>query len=95
VEPRPAVRERAVAGLAGIAQRHPGRTVVVVSHDAVNREVLAALDPALGEPDAIAQENGCFNLLLWRAGQWRVASINQLPERNGPDGCTCPSASSP
>jgi broad specificity phosphatase PhoE len=44
VEPRRAVRDRAVQGLTGIARRHPGGTVVVVSHDAVNREVLAAFD---------------------------------------------------
>ncbi len=43
VEPRRVVRDRAVRGLTGIARRHPGGTVVVVSHDAVNREVLAAI----------------------------------------------------
>lgn len=94
VEPRSAVRERAIGGLADIAQRHAGSTIVVVSHDAVNQEVLAALNPALGEPDAIAQENGCFNLLHWRAGQWTVLSINQLPDEEGPHGSSCPSASS-
>jgi broad specificity phosphatase PhoE len=39
-----AVRERAVAGLTDIARRHRGGTVVVVSHDAVNRQVLVAFD---------------------------------------------------
>jgi broad specificity phosphatase PhoE len=80
VEPRPEVRDRAVRGLTGIAQRHLGGTVVVVSHDAVNREVLAAFDPGLGDPDAIPQDNGCYNTLEWRGGRWAVLGVNELPE---------------
>jgi broad specificity phosphatase PhoE len=79
VEPRPAVRDRAVQGLTGIARRYLGGTVVVVSHDAVNREVLAAFDSGLGDPDAIPQDNGCFNTLEWRAGHWVVLGVNELP----------------
>jgi broad specificity phosphatase PhoE len=79
VEPRLAVRDRAVPGLTGIARRHPGGIVVVVSHDAVNREVLAAFDPGLGDPDAIPQDNGCFNTLEWRGGRWVVLGVNELP----------------
>ena len=80
VEPRPAVRDRAVQGLTGIARRHPGGTVVVVSHDAVNREVLAAFDAGLGDPDTIPQDNGCYNTLEWRGGRWAVLGVNELPE---------------
>ena len=80
VEPRPAVRDRAVGGLTGIARRYPGGTVVVVSHDAVNREVLAAFDAGLGDPDAIPQDNGCYNTLEWRGGRWAVLGVNELPE---------------
>ena len=79
VEPRLAVRDRAVRGLTGIARRHLGGTVVVVSHDAVNREVLAAFDSGLGDPDAIPQDNGCFNTLEWRRGRWVVLGVNELP----------------
>lgn len=78
VESRLAVRDRAVRGLTGIAQRNGG-TVVVVSHDAVNREVLVAIDPGLGQPDALPQDNGCFNLLEWRDDRWAVLTINELP----------------
>jgi broad specificity phosphatase PhoE len=85
VEPLREVRRRAVAGLADIAERGAGHTVVVVSHDAVNRELLAALDPGLGEPDTIPQENGCFNTLEWRAGRWTVVTVNELPAEPGPD----------
>jgi len=80
VEPRPAVRDRAVQGLTGIARRHPGSTVVVVSHDAVNREVLAAFDAGLGDPDSIPQDNGCYNTLEWLGGHWAVLGVNELPE---------------
>jgi broad specificity phosphatase PhoE len=79
VEPRLAVRDRAVPGLTSVARRHVGGTVVVVSHDAVNREVLAAFDPGLGDPDAIPQDNGCFNTLDWRDGRWAVLGVNELP----------------
>jgi broad specificity phosphatase PhoE len=79
VEPRLAVRDRAVRGLDGTARRHLGDTVVVVSHDAVNREVLAAFDASLGDPDTIPQGNGCFNTLEWRDGRWVVLGVNELP----------------
>jgi broad specificity phosphatase PhoE len=84
VEPRPAVRDRAVRGLTGIARRHLGGTVVVVSHDAVNREVLAAFDAGLGDPDAIPQDNGCYNTLEWRGGRWAVLGVNEIPESSPP-----------
>jgi len=79
VEPRSAVRDRAVPGLTAIARRHLGGTVVVVSHDAVNREVLAAFDSGLGDPDSIPQDNGCFNTLEWRGGRWVVLGVNEIP----------------
>jgi broad specificity phosphatase PhoE len=80
VEPGPAVRDRAVRGLTAIARRYPGGTVVVVSHDAVNREVLAAFDASLGDPDAIPQDNGCYDTLEWRGGRWAVLGVNETPE---------------
>jgi broad specificity phosphatase PhoE len=84
VEPRSAVRDRAIAGLTDIARRNRGSTVVVVSHDAVNRQVLVAFDPALGDPDALPQENGCFNSLELRDGQWAVLTVNELPAAGDP-----------
>lgn len=70
---------RAVEGLTGLAWCHKGGTVVVVSRDAVNREVLVAFDRELGDPDALPQDNGCFNTLEWRDGRWAVISVNELP----------------
>lgn len=80
VEPRAAIRDRAVPGLTSLARRcNPGNTVVVVSHDAVNRELLVAIDPSLGDPDELPQDNGCFNTLDWAPGGWAVLNINELP----------------
>ena len=80
VEPRSAVAGRAVKGLSDIARRYLGGSVTVVSHDAVNRQVLVAFDAGLGDPDTIPQDNGCFNTLLWKGGGWAVLSVNELPE---------------
>jgi broad specificity phosphatase PhoE len=79
VEAKSAVRERAVAGLTDIAGRYRGGTVVAVSHDAVNRELLTAFDPGLGDPDALPQDNGCFNTLELREGRWTVLTVNEVP----------------
>jgi glucosyl-3-phosphoglycerate phosphatase len=79
VEPRSAVADRAVEGLTGIARRSLGGAVAVVSHDAVNRQVLVAMAPALGDPDALPQDNGGFNTLEWRDGTWTVLRVNELP----------------
>jgi broad specificity phosphatase PhoE len=67
-----------------LAGRFPGATVVVVSHDAVNQEVLAALDPALGDPADIEQDNGCFNVLQWTAGGVTVLGVNEHPRGTQP-----------
>jgi glucosyl-3-phosphoglycerate phosphatase len=80
VEPRPAVRDRAVRGLMTLTERFPGATLVVVSHDAVNQEVLAALDPGLGDPAGIEQDNGCYNVLQWTAGGVVVLGVNEHPD---------------
>jgi len=79
VESRSSVRHRALPALTGLAQRSRGAAIVVVSHDAVNRELLAALDPGLGAPDTIPQDNGCFNTLELNGDEWAVCGVNQLP----------------
>jgi probable phosphoglycerate mutase len=79
VEPRSAVAGRAVKGLTDIARHCLGGAVAVVSHDAVNRQVLVAFDAGLGDPDTIPQDNGCFNTLEWQDGRWAVLSVNELP----------------
>jgi probable phosphoglycerate mutase len=55
---------------------HP---VVLVSHDAVNRALLAHLDPALGPASRIDQRTACWNELVHRMGGWRVELVDQKP----------------
>jgi probable phosphoglycerate mutase len=81
VEPVLVILVRAMRGLNAIAGRcREGAVVVAVSHDAVNRQVLAALCPDLGDPDSIPQDNGCFNTLEWRDGTWTVLTVNEIPQ---------------
>ena len=55
---------------------HP---VVLVSHDAVTRALLAHLDPNLGPPSGIDQRTACWNELVHRMGDWRVELVDQKP----------------
>jgi broad specificity phosphatase PhoE len=84
VEPEENVRDRALAALVDIAESLDGGTAVAVSHDAVNRIALAALDRTLGEPASLPQDTGCFNTVHYdKAGsgpiRWRVVHINEVP----------------
>lgn len=84
VEPAPEVRARMLAALADIAESACGTAVVVVSHDAVNRIALAALEPGLGRPDQVPQDTGCFNILDCHREtggdrRWDVVRINHVP----------------
>jgi len=79
VEPVLVILVRAMTALNAIADRCRDGAVVAVSHDAVNRQVLAAFCPDLGDPDSIPQDNGCFNTLEWRDGKWTVLAINEIP----------------
>jgi broad specificity phosphatase PhoE len=74
-----AVRDRAMGALTDIGRRSCGGAAVVVSHDAVNRQVLVAFDPGLGDPSTLPQDNGCFNTLELCSGCWRVVGVNELP----------------
>ena len=55
---------------------HP---VVLVSHDAVNRALLAHLDPTLGPASRIDQRTACWNELVHVMGAWRVELVDQKP----------------
>ncbi len=79
VESLAAVRDRAMGALTGIGRRSHGGAAVVVSHDAVNRQVLVAFDPGLGDPSTLPQDNGCFNTLEMWSDRWRVLGVNELP----------------
>lgn len=51
--------------------------VVMVAHDAVNRLLLAQLDPRLGPAESIGQDTGCWNLVVRRRERWSVEKVNQ------------------
>ena len=78
VEPLVQVRDRARAAFMDVGDRSGVTVALIVSHDAINRPLLVALDPRL-EGIALAQETGCYNVID-RAGQgWHVVSTNNIP----------------
>lgn len=79
VEPAAEVRARAWGAITDAVQNARGEVAVLVSHDAVNRLILATLGCGLGDPDQIPQETGSFNTLEFRSGHWTVLSLNELP----------------
>lgn len=84
VEPATAVRDRARAALEDLAARVGAGSAAAVAHDAVNRLVLTALEPSLGEPDALAQEPGCCNVVDRGDDGWSVVAVGVVP-RPGAD----------
>jgi len=88
VEAAAEVANRALAALSDIADEAWGSVAVVVSHDAVNRIVLATLDPSLGYPEDVPQGTGCFNIVECHQGvmgqrEWRVLGVNKVPPEVG------------
>jgi broad specificity phosphatase PhoE len=79
VEAAHAVTERARAVLEAQVPLLTSGSVVLVAHDALNRLLLASLDPSLGPADGIGQGTACWNLLSYRNGSWHVDRINQTP----------------
>ncbi len=77
VEPAKQVVARARQALDACLKDTQRGPVVLVSHDAVIRMLLASLDPALGSPDDIPQRTACWNLITGRAGEWIVERIDQ------------------
>jgi broad specificity phosphatase PhoE len=57
--------------------------VVVVGHDVVNRHVLAALVPRIGNADGIPQRTGCWNRLERHPEGWSAPIIDALPGESG------------
>lgn len=55
----------------------PDRAVAMVAHDAINRYLLAELNPALGPPEEISQRTACWNLLGRTDSKWVVDQLDQ------------------
>jgi broad specificity phosphatase PhoE len=79
VESVHALRYRAEMSLDQQLPSLGARPVVLVSHDILIRELLAALDPELGPADWIGQRTACFNELVHDTGRWRVLQVDQKP----------------
>lgn len=77
VEPAATVSSRARAVLQECRSLAAEGPVVLVSHDAVNRLVLAALDPGLGPWEQIHQRTACWNVLVATCGGWKVLAVDR------------------
>jgi len=77
VEPREAVRQRALAAFTALVDEYDGGPVVLVSHDAFNRALLEQLDTTLTDAP---QRTACWNRLRRVDGIWRVEEYDQKPE---------------
>jgi broad specificity phosphatase PhoE len=73
------VLTRSMEALNDTCRRVAGGTAVVVSHDAVNSLLLAALDESLGESETVTQDTGCFNVLEYDRHRWSILSVNNAP----------------
>ena len=87
VEPREAVVDRAMAALVDASREadRVGGAVVVVSHDVVNRLLLAAMSGCFADADRTPQATGCYNeleceLADGRGPTWQVLAVNAIPK---------------
>ena len=79
-----AVLSRATAALQDVIRRHPGRTVVLVGHDCVNRVLLLfALELPLSRYWHLRQDPCGVNELFFDDGSFVIASINQTQHLSG------------
>ncbi len=76
VEPSDAVSERAKAAFFELLDEFRTGPLVLVSHDAINRALLGALDPRLTD---IGQRTACWNQLSRVDGVWCVEAYDQKP----------------
>lgn len=76
VEPVSEVMTRARPALDSVLDQHPEGAVVVVTHDAVIRPLLTALDPEVGP---VAAPTGSVNELLRLNGAWRIQAVDLVP----------------
>lgn len=76
VEPAAAVLARARPGLDALLNDAPGLSVIVVTHDAVIRPLIASIDPTKTD---LAAPTGSWNDLCRTDGTWSVLATDQKP----------------
>lgn len=80
VESRSAILERALRAIDSATAGLGPKPVVLVAHDAINRTLLAALDPwRWPSIDDIPQPTGCLNVLVRVGDNWRPVSVGVAP----------------
>ncbi|WP_153002323.1 histidine phosphatase family protein [Microbacterium oxydans] len=76
VEPVKSVLERARPGLDRVLDEHPGRPVVVVTHDAIIRPLLETIDASSAW---VSVPTGSWQVLARDAAGWSVRAVDQVP----------------
>ena len=74
------VGKRGAAALTDIAQKYPGKTVLVVAHSLLNPAAVSAL-LGIGYKHVrqLAQDNTSFSVLRYKDGKWTVMTWNAIP----------------
>ncbi|MGC8787600.1 MAG: histidine phosphatase family protein [Anaerolineae bacterium] len=71
------VRQRAMAALNQLIERHPNDEIVIVAHTVVNRVLLCAvLGLENSEYWRIGQDTCAINVIEWRKGKFFIHSLN-------------------
>lgn len=71
------VADRSMPAFVEYGEKHEGKTVLVVAHDAVNKAVICEmLGLDLSHFWQIKQDNTCINVLEYQDGKWRVVLLN-------------------
>lgn len=77
VEPLASVLERARPALDAVLDDAAGGSVVVVTHDALIRPLIATIDPSRSN---LATPTGSWNDLVRTDGVWTVLAVDQKPD---------------
>lgn len=78
------VRDRVLPAIETLCARHPGETILAVSHGVVNRVLLAHwLGIPLRFARRLPQDNAAYNVVEWSEGQVKVRTLNHVtPSRD-------------
>jgi broad specificity phosphatase PhoE len=73
------LRDRAMAAVMQAVARHPGQTVLLAAHRAVNKALICA---CIGLDNAhfwrIGQDTTAVNRFVWQAGVWQIMNLNDV-----------------
>jgi phosphoserine phosphatase len=78
------VKARALAAVDAVVQRHPGQTVLLAAHRAVNKVLIAAL---VGLDNShfwrLGQDTTAINRFDWTGDTWQIAGLNDICHLRG------------